>query len=265
MLLAYKLRDATKEIHKEVEQLKFLKRYKTKDLTLEDHYFHLKEIYAIYLQFVVSLLKLNINEKNCTNQLFYIQELINTNFEIEKDLNILEQIIPDRLSKNLTSLENCPATKVYANHIASLKNPEEILAHCCVHWFGDSYGGQKLKKKVIDLYVIYKQDKQDNQNDIDPPVNFYNSAISSQILTKNLNNLGQNKNFTQDKEVSFLKEAQEAFSYHKLIFKQLEKKRQKHIKAKKNYNYFNTIATITGVVAVGVAISYGYYRNIQPK
>ena len=29
--------------------------------------------------------------------------------------------------------------------------------------------------------------------------------------------------------------------------------------------YFNTIATITGVVAVGVAISYGYYRNIQPK
>lgn len=260
MLLAQNLRKTTKEINQEVEQLKFLKRYKTKDLTLTDHYFHLKEIYAIYLQFIVVLLNLKNNAPESIKTAFYIQELINTNFKIEDDLKILETLIKDDLSSNVISLENCHATKVYATYLSSLKKPEEILAHCCVRWFGDSFGGQKIKRKILELYK-----QVDLNNNHNPPINFYNSAISANILTKNLNTLGQHENFTQEKEATFLKEAKEAFSYHKPIFKQLEEKRQKHIRAKNSYNYFNTIVTITGVVAVGVAISYGYYRNIQPK
>ena len=265
--LSNKLRSNTQINHKEVENLPYLNRYKSNNLLLEDHYFHLKEIHSIYMQLLVCLLQIKLSDKDPESTIFFIKELITSTHAINQDINTLESVINlNKLSKCDVKLKNCTSTLEYKNHLASLKNPEEVLAHCCVRWFGDSFGGQKIKKKVLS---IYNSQVNNNLNlstkkiksDLNLPIQFYNNSIPASTLIKNLNTLGQSTLFTEQKEKNFLKEANLAFVYHKNIFQELEAKRQKSIQDRSNKTYAQ-IATITGVILLGTAIGYGCYKNM---
>lgn len=260
--LTTKLRSSTKTNHQEVENLPFLKRYKSTELKLEDHYFHLKEIHSIYIQLLVCLLQIKISEKDPESIIFFIQELITCTHAINYDINILENLINLKTLPNSdVKLQNCHSTIEYKNHLASLKNPEEILAHCCVRWFGDSFGGQKIKKQILSIYNSKTNKNINSNNQKQIPIQFYNNSIPIPKLMKNLNSLGQNSLFTQEKENNFIKEANAAFIYHKNIFQELELKRQKSIQDRANQTY-TQIATITGVIILGAAIGYGCYKNM---
>ena len=263
--LANKLRESTKPAHQEVENLPYLKRYKSTDLQLEDHYFHLKEIHSIYMQLLVCLLQIKISEKDPESTIFFIQELIISTHAIDHDVNQLEKIINlnnnNNNNNNNQKLENCESTVKYKKYLASLKKPEEILAHCCVRWFGDSFGGQKIKKQITSIYNSTIKFDTKSKPKKNPPINFYNSAIPTSRLIKHLNALGKSDLFTKEKENNFLKEANSSFMHHKNIFQELENKRTQN-KPDYTNKSFNQIATLTGAIILGSAIGYGCYKNM---
>ncbi len=240
------LKDATSESHKKVSQHPFLMRYNSQDFLLEDHYLHLKELQHIYLK--LSALLFLFHNKTSTNniiELFYIEDLLCTHANIDKDLKKLEEILNHRFDNKEELLNICPATTAYCQYLNSITQPESLLAHCCIRWFGDAFGGQKIKFKI--MQIIKKN----------APVAFYNNALSASNLAKKINSMKESGKFNETCEANFIKESVTAFKYHENIFNQLEKKHQDYINNKKTRNKNSSNMAMHIGAGVGICLFIG--------
>ncbi len=248
--LSLLLRERTKDIHKELEQEPFLQRYKTDGLTMEDHFLHLVELHAIYVQLTARMVYFKLQKATDTaTDTFYIQTLLTTATRIETDLNKIKKLLPKDSKLKHHNLDPSSSTSKYVDHLRSLKTPEELLAHCCVRWFGDSFGGQKLKARIITLSVPY------GLNEKSAPINFHEKSLAPKKLMEKLNALGELDSFDDAKKEAFLSESVKAFEFHQPIFKELEGKRGEYLNPKK----YNNALIFGGVALTAAAIGVGYY------
>ena len=216
---------------------------------MEDHFLHLVELHAIYVQLTAKMVHFKL-KKTTETDTFYIQTLLSKATKIETDLNKIKRILPQDSKLKHHNLDPSSSTSKYVDHLRSLDTPEELLAHCCVRWFGDSFGGQKLKARIITLGESMGLDQKY------APVKFYEKSLAPRELMEKLNTLGELESFDDSKEKAFLRESVKAFELHQPIFKELEGKRSEYLNPKK---YNNALIFGGAILTAAAAIGAGYF------
>ena len=125
------LKELTKEQHDEAENTKFMSSVFKGKLPVK-----LWNDYTLQRAFIY-----NSIETKCINF-----NLINPNSELLRSRLLLN----DFLSSN-QELICRPSTIAYQNHIKSLNDPQLVLAHLYTWHLGDLFGGQQIKKLVINV------------------------------------------------------------------------------------------------------------------
>jgi len=129
----------------------YLERYHKDSLTLIDHYRHLRQLLPIY-QLIESLMKTIELPAPLPTELNFLLE---RSKEIESDLAFLAPHVPAMYRDEITN-----STQQYCDYLNTLDKNDvtactEIFIHYLIRILGDLFGGQGLKKCVLDLYKHY--------------------------------------------------------------------------------------------------------------
>jgi len=143
-ILATTLKDLTWESHIRAEKTPFMKRMLKKQISPREYYIYLSNQLAMYHS-----LEYYAEQK----QLFHEIEDIKRVFNIQKDLLMLEKQHGFTVPGSLKSTEN------YINYISEIQNdPDKLMAHMYVRYFGDLSGGQIIRKLVPGTTYYYDFD-----------------------------------------------------------------------------------------------------------
>ncbi len=245
-------------LHNKAHYQPYLARYHAPDLTLLDHYMHLKQVLPIY-----QALEKKLRSKNFSPALpAHLSFALSRSAEIEKDIAFLKPHIP--ADKQDIQLES---TKVYVDQLDAIKMQDKkvqtlLFSHFLIRILGDLFGGQGLKNCAVDLYKREKIYLPEMPTQGTRFYSFPKDALKD--FSAWLNALKMDKK--EENEITDI--ATDAYQKHIDIFIELEKKRSTTDKlhkpviktgaAQNSSSFFNcrnfAKAAVVAVVA-GVAIT----------
>jgi heme oxygenase len=217
------LKEATQTLHDIVDDKPYLKRYKTDDLTLNDHLRHLHQ-----LTFIYEVIERKIKQIAFLRDLHQqLPELNERQPRIALDLFILKEAIYQGNQDSVVA-KKCDATAKYVEYLENLdvsneRNAKILLGHFLTRILGDLFGGQKIKDHLIKLYAKNQKLIYGVWEDENTGLQFYSF---SEGALKNLL-LWLQKNIPDEWMDTIITGSKEAFVSHVGIFDELEEIRKK--------------------------------------
>lgn len=265
------------KLHLAIENKPFLKRYLGKaegELTLDDHYRHLRQLKCVYDAFTEILTSTEFTPKLPES----LACLLTRGKRIQEDLDFLSPYV-----KTANKDDVLASTTEYVNYLKKLpiKKGDDInngvLIHFLVSILGDLNGGQFLKNIVKNLY---KKHGMFSAEDPDNGVRFYyfdkgvvnnltewlKSFIEFKDISKESdhNELQMEEIEVSDNAARLGQGAVDAFNMQSAIVDELEKTRTPNTVlkqtpvAKNNASFFSCSnvakAAVVGTIAVGVGL-----------
>jgi len=251
-----KIRKETKTLHEETENKPFLVRYRGNELTLVDHYRHLTQLFPLY-----QTLESKLQDPNYSlpipEKLHY---LLDQSKKIAADLQFIEPHIPHQYKNQLLK-----STETYVDYLKKLDikdNANEIFGHFLVRILGDLYGGQQIKRYVLNLFRR-KELNLNNEQDDKQGVTVY--SFPTNLLTPdddalpNVTRWLNHLSCSTENEDKIVASCNDAFQRHIPLFDELESTRcsqtQNHCNLFKKTAFIGTAAIAASVVTLaGVAL-----------
>jgi heme oxygenase len=240
-----KLFSGVKERHKEVHDKPFIAQYSRGEVTLDDHYRHLKQLLGIY-----SVIENEINIQSFNIQVpLELHELIERKELIVEDLAFLRPYVSE--SVRLAPLAN--STLQYIEYLKKLEIVDEksndiLLAHFLVRILGDLSGGQSFKGYIKKLY-----EKQGLGSDKGTAFYEFSEDMHKKCrMWLDSLTAGKQKLYEdEDRMKVIITAANHSFTMHMKIFDELQGRPDI------NYSRFfvaSTVAALTVAAAVGVTM-----------
>lgn len=139
-----KLKELTWENHQKAERTKHARKLLT-GMSPEEYHKYIYNQFCLY-----SVLETKANELNVLEGI----EGIARAAAIRADMEELEQEYSIERDARLL----CPVIAEYTQHVMSMTEQQEVLAHIYVRHFGDMYGGQMIKKRNPGSGKMYEFD-----------------------------------------------------------------------------------------------------------
>ena len=141
MNLSEALKTQTAQIHRETEQVPFLRKFLSGNLSMQEFQNEKSQLYFIY-----EALELCLEEtkQNPFVAKIYFPELFRT-VALEKDLVFFFG------NSFRDKIKPLPSTKTYVAHLQEISktSPHKLVSHSYVRYLGDLSGGQILKRVVL--------------------------------------------------------------------------------------------------------------------
>lgn len=133
-------------LHDTAHYQPYLARYHNENFQLLDHYRHLLQLLPIYRAIEVKMREADFH-------LILPEHLhfaLTRSKEIEKDLDVLAQLIPNAQSNQLVKATSDYASLIDQLDVSTQEGKNTIFAHFLLRILGDLFGGQGLKQGVTD-------------------------------------------------------------------------------------------------------------------
>ena len=137
--MASSLKELTQKHHDMAEQSKFAGKLISGDISPVEYQYYLKSQYEIY-----QTLEERVHLAQDLRGVFRADRILSDLCELEEEYNL------PWITENLRSVDE------YIDHILSLEDNDDLLAHLYVRHFGDMHGGQIIKKRVPGSGTMYE-------------------------------------------------------------------------------------------------------------